>query len=272
MPGAVPPDIDAAALAPAARRRPVSRPRSRRAYDQLRLLLQTASATPSRWRRARRRCTGSRIRPSAWPPGCSTTTPAATSTIARAFVDGAAASGLTRDDILDNITLYWLTNTGVSSARLYWENKLGVLRRQGRHDPGRPSASSPTSSTRLRGAGPSRPTPTSSTTTSSTRAATSPPGSSRSSSRPRCARRSVAALATGGRHEHHRRHSHRDPPVPASRSRTSSSTTCAGASRRRAGPARSSSTIGRRACSWRRCRSSPATGRPSTTGASARRG
>jgi hypothetical protein len=31
---------------------------------------------------------------------------------------------LTRDDILDNITLYWLTNTGVSSARLYWENKL----------------------------------------------------------------------------------------------------------------------------------------------------
>lgn len=32
--------------------------------------------------------------------------------------------GLTRTDILDNITLYWLTNTGVSSARLYWESKL----------------------------------------------------------------------------------------------------------------------------------------------------
>ena len=31
--------------------------------------------------------------------------------------------GLTRDDILDNITLYWFTNTGISSARLYWENK-----------------------------------------------------------------------------------------------------------------------------------------------------
>jgi pimeloyl-ACP methyl ester carboxylesterase len=29
--------------------------------------------------------------------------------------------GLTRDDVLDNITLYWLTNTGVSAARLYWE-------------------------------------------------------------------------------------------------------------------------------------------------------
>jgi hypothetical protein len=36
----------------------------------------------------------------------------------------AMKEGLTRDDILDNITLYWLTNTGVSSARLYWENKL----------------------------------------------------------------------------------------------------------------------------------------------------
>jgi len=38
-------------------------------------------------------------------------------------LQGRLASDLTRDDILDNITLYWLTNTGVSSARLYWENK-----------------------------------------------------------------------------------------------------------------------------------------------------
>ena len=35
--------------------------------------------------------------------------------------------GLTRDDILDNITFYWLTNTAVSSARLYWENKLAFF-------------------------------------------------------------------------------------------------------------------------------------------------
>jgi pimeloyl-ACP methyl ester carboxylesterase len=39
--------------------------------------------------------------------------------IARSF-DG-VAEGLTRDDVLDNITLFWLTNTGVSAARLYWE-------------------------------------------------------------------------------------------------------------------------------------------------------
>jgi pimeloyl-ACP methyl ester carboxylesterase len=42
--------------------------------------------------------------------------------IARSF-DG-RTEGLTPDDVLDNVTLYWLTNTGVSSARLYWENKL----------------------------------------------------------------------------------------------------------------------------------------------------
>ncbi|MEK1894508.1 MAG: epoxide hydrolase family protein [Rhizobium sp.] len=45
--------------------------------------------------------------------------------IARVF-DG-KTEGLTRDDILDNITLYWLTNTAVSSARLYWENKLAFF-------------------------------------------------------------------------------------------------------------------------------------------------
>jgi pimeloyl-ACP methyl ester carboxylesterase len=38
-------------------------------------------------------------------------------------LQGTLNSALTRDDILDNITLYWLTNTGISSARLYWENK-----------------------------------------------------------------------------------------------------------------------------------------------------
>jgi pimeloyl-ACP methyl ester carboxylesterase len=45
--------------------------------------------------------------------------------IARTF-DG-QAEGLTRDDVLDNITLYWVTNTAVSSSRLYWENKLGFF-------------------------------------------------------------------------------------------------------------------------------------------------
>jgi len=49
--------------------------------------------------------------------------------ISRVF-EGQSA-GLTRDDILDNITLYWLTNTAVSSARLYWENKDAFFDAQG---------------------------------------------------------------------------------------------------------------------------------------------
>ena len=45
--------------------------------------------------------------------------------MARVF-DG-RSEGLTRDDVLDNITLYWLTNTAISSGRLYWENKLAFF-------------------------------------------------------------------------------------------------------------------------------------------------
>jgi pimeloyl-ACP methyl ester carboxylesterase len=46
--------------------------------------------------------------------------------IARAF-EGDPVGNLTRDEVLDNITLTWVTNTGVSSGRLYWENKLGFF-------------------------------------------------------------------------------------------------------------------------------------------------
>jgi pimeloyl-ACP methyl ester carboxylesterase len=49
--------------------------------------------------------------------------------IARTF-DG-QPRGLTRDDVLDNITLYWLTNTAISSARIYWENKFGFFAPKG---------------------------------------------------------------------------------------------------------------------------------------------
>ena len=45
--------------------------------------------------------------------------------ISRVF-DG-QSEGLSRDDVLDNVTLYWLTSTGISSARLYWENKLNFF-------------------------------------------------------------------------------------------------------------------------------------------------
>jgi pimeloyl-ACP methyl ester carboxylesterase len=46
--------------------------------------------------------------------------------ISRVFVDG-TQEGLTRDDVLDNITHYWLTNTGVSAARIYWEDRVNFF-------------------------------------------------------------------------------------------------------------------------------------------------
>lgn len=49
--------------------------------------------------------------------------------IARVFAG--ASEGLTVDDVLDNVSLYWLTNTAVSSARLYWESKLAFFAPKG---------------------------------------------------------------------------------------------------------------------------------------------
>lgn len=57
--------------------------------------------------------------------------------ISRAFVDGQPAGNLTRDAILDNITLYWLTGTGASAARWYWEfgQVLGAALKSGQAPP-----------------------------------------------------------------------------------------------------------------------------------------
>jgi pimeloyl-ACP methyl ester carboxylesterase len=51
---------------------------------------------------------------------------AITSAVLGRTINGHPAGDVTRDDVLDNITLYWLTNTGVSAARLYWENKINL--------------------------------------------------------------------------------------------------------------------------------------------------
>jgi len=52
-----------------------------------------------------------------------------------AAVAGNAVDHLTRDEVLDNITMTWVTNTGISSARLYWENKLGFFDIKGANVP-----------------------------------------------------------------------------------------------------------------------------------------
>jgi pimeloyl-ACP methyl ester carboxylesterase len=49
-----------------------------------------------------------------------------TSAVLGHTTNGHSAGALTRDDVLDNITLYWLTNTAISAARLYWENKISL--------------------------------------------------------------------------------------------------------------------------------------------------
>jgi pimeloyl-ACP methyl ester carboxylesterase len=55
--------------------------------------------------------------------------------ISRAFLDGQPSGHLTRDQILDNITMYWLTGTGASAAREYWEGARAAARAAGRPRP-----------------------------------------------------------------------------------------------------------------------------------------
>jgi pimeloyl-ACP methyl ester carboxylesterase len=55
--------------------------------------------------------------------------------ISRAFVDGKPVGNLTRENIVDNITLYWLTGTGTSAARGYWESGQAAARAADRTSP-----------------------------------------------------------------------------------------------------------------------------------------
>jgi hypothetical protein len=120
--------------------------------------------------------------------------------ISRAFLGGPPAGHLTRDNILNNITLYWLTGTGASAARSYWENARAAALAGGQPPP---QLTLPVAFTTFPGeifrapaAGSRTPTPTSSTSTKPTRAATSPPGKSPSCSPARFARRSGRFAST----------------------------------------------------------------------------
>jgi hypothetical protein len=55
--------------------------------------------------------------------------------IASAFVDEEPSGGLTRDHILDNVSVYWLTGTGASAARSYWESGQATARAAGQAPP-----------------------------------------------------------------------------------------------------------------------------------------
>jgi hypothetical protein len=114
--------------------------------------------------------------------------------ISRAFLGGPPSGNLTRDHILDNVTLYRLIGTGVSAARSYWESARAQAAAAGQTPPPvtLPVAFSafPAEISRHRAAGSRSVTRPSCTTTSPPGAGTSPPGKSRSCSRSSCGRRS----------------------------------------------------------------------------------
>ena len=99
--------------------------------------------------------------------------------VAEALERTESATGeLTRDEVLDNITLYWLTNTGVSASRLYWEYKGGFFNAKGVNNPVAVTVF-PSEQYQAPRRWAEEAYPTSSTSTRSTGAVTSPPGSSR---------------------------------------------------------------------------------------------
>ncbi len=118
-------------------------------------------------------------------------------------VIGQPSSSLTRDSVVDNIALYWLTATGASAAGRTGRTPKPPPRRPGspvrRSSSRSASARSPARSSGPRAAGSRSPSPTSPTSTRPTRAATSPPGKSPSCSRPRSGRRS-SRCANHSRH------------------------------------------------------------------------
>lgn len=124
MPGTVPADIDKAALAGAPAPPGLSAD-ERRAYDQLVFFYGHGLAYAQEMSNRPQTLYGIADSPVGLAAWILDHDARSYELIARVF-DG-RPEGLTRDDILDNITLYWLTNTAISSARLYWENKLGFF-------------------------------------------------------------------------------------------------------------------------------------------------
>ena len=121
MPATVPPDIDSAAFAGVPAPSGLSAD-EKHAYDQLAYFYKHGLGYANEMANRPQTLYGigdSPVGMAAWMIDHDTRS---YELIARVF-DG-KPEGLTRDDILDNATLYWLTNTTISSARLYWESKL----------------------------------------------------------------------------------------------------------------------------------------------------
>jgi len=124
MPATVPPDIDKAAFSGAPAPSGLSAD-EKHAYDQLAFFYKQGLGYAQEMKNRPQSIYGivdSPVGMAAWMIDHDASSYAL---IARVF-DG-QPEGLTRDDILDNVTLYWVTNTTISSARLYWESKLAFF-------------------------------------------------------------------------------------------------------------------------------------------------
>jgi pimeloyl-ACP methyl ester carboxylesterase len=124
MPGAVPPDIDKAAFVGAPPPADLSDD-ERHAYDRLAFFYTQDLAYAQEMGTRPQTLYGIADSPVGLAAWILDHDVLSYELIARAF-DG-KREGLTRDDVLDNITLFWLTNTAISAARLYWENKFSFF-------------------------------------------------------------------------------------------------------------------------------------------------
>jgi pimeloyl-ACP methyl ester carboxylesterase len=124
MAGAVPPDIDAAALAGLQPPSDLSAD-ERQAYDQLAFFYKHGLGYALEMGNRPQTLYGIEDSPVGLAAWILDHDIRSYELFARVF-DG-QGEGVSRDDVLDNITLYWLTKTGVSAARLYWENKVGFF-------------------------------------------------------------------------------------------------------------------------------------------------
>jgi pimeloyl-ACP methyl ester carboxylesterase len=128
MPGAVPPDIDKAAFAGAPAPSGLSAD-EQHAYDQLAFFYTRGLAYAQEMGNRPQTLYGIADSPIGLAGWIIDHDRDSYEMIVRVF-DG-KPEGLTRDDLLDNITFYWLTNTAISSARLYWENKFAFFAPKG---------------------------------------------------------------------------------------------------------------------------------------------
>jgi pimeloyl-ACP methyl ester carboxylesterase len=124
MPGAVPPDIDRAAAADAPAPSGLSADEEH-AYAQLAFFYKHGLAYAQEMGNRPQTLYGIADSPAGLAAWILDHDARSYELMARVFAGQPV--GLTRDDVLDNITLYWLTNTAISSARLYWENKLAFF-------------------------------------------------------------------------------------------------------------------------------------------------